>query len=158
MRPEKTAWGGGWQEFGPWPTAEVLAPLNIEPDNLGVVARLDSQDDTSSGPVAPVIVYSGSFGTNRAEYMVHLLPPETLAKVDYEVANLDARKRIARGELCKDVPGHSKPCIAGNMPFAITFDLSGQPSGNYRLMIDTRVYEQTVGPSHEYFFWHEARR
>jgi hypothetical protein len=158
MRPARTDWNAGWQEFSPWPTADVLVPLQISPDNLGVVARLDSEQDGGSGAIAPVIVYAGRYPQVAARYVAQFLPPSTLAKVDYDLINVDAGTRVASGRLCEETPGQSKPCVAGNTPFEIAVDLSGQPSGNYRLVIDTRVYDHASGPSQQYFFWHEAKR
>lgn len=158
MRSARTDWNAGWQEFSPWPTADVLAPLQISPDNLGVVARLDSEHEEGSGLIAPVLVYAETYPPVATRYVAQFLPPSTLTKVNFDLANVDTGTRVASGRLCNDTPGQSKPCVAGNTPFEITLDLSGQPSGSYRLVIDTRVYGHASGPSQQYSFWHESKR
>ena len=156
MRPVKTAWNAGWQEFSPWPTADVLAPLQISPENLGVVARLDQEQD-GSGSIAPVIVYAGRYPADAARS--RSAPPAAQHPLRSRLHARQHRRRHARGQRTAVQAGAeaARPCVAGNVPFEIVLDLARQPAGNYRLVLDTKEYGRTKGPSHQYFFRHEAQ-
>jgi hypothetical protein len=158
MRPVQTRWPGGWQQFAPWPTADVLAHAKIEPAQLGVLARLDEDLDDGSGSIVPVIVYAGQPPARASRYVAHFLPRNTLSRVNYSVENVRTGARVIDNSLCEDRPGKAAPCRPGNVPFELELDLAAHLAGDYRLVIDTREHGRASGPSQQYFFRHEPAR
>jgi hypothetical protein len=156
MRPTRTHWAAGWQEFASWPTAAVLQPAQIDPGDLGILARLD-EDAEGSGTVAPVIVYADRYPPLTSRYVAHFVSRRTLSKVNYRVANVETGATLVDTELCADEPGRARPCVAGNMPFEIAMDLGTRPAGTYRLVVDTREHGYASGPSQQYVFRHTPR-
>jgi len=144
MNPLQTSWDSGWQEFGPWPTSEVLQPLNIAPDEVGVVARL-TNDRPGSGTIAPILLYERNYPRESTNYTVHFLPRNTLSRIDYSVI------RDSDGEV---VVSRRLRNLAANVPFEVTFSLAGQESGTYRLLVNTRELGRTYGASRQFAFYH----
>jgi hypothetical protein len=157
MQPVLKDWSAGWQEFAPWPTKDVLVPARIDPADVGVVARLDDNVEEGSGWVAPVLVYTSERPVRPPRYVLDFLPRNSLAKVDYMVANITTGAILVQRAKCDDRPGRAETCAQANVPFEIAFDMPPfSPRGSYRLVIDTRELNSIDGPSQEYFFHHES--
>ena len=145
MRPFETSWRSGWNEFSPWPAREVLVPLGITPERLGVLVRLDS-DRQGSGHVSPAILYATSYPPAISSYEMTFLPNVTLSDVSYTLTNTQTGMKAASGQMKN---------VAANVPFDLVLDLSGQPAGEYRMLIKGQELGRTKGPSRQYFFYHE---
>jgi hypothetical protein len=144
MEPVRRDWNAGWQEFGPWPTAEVLDRLNLPLRDIGVVCRLDNEG-TGSGSVAPVWVYAEPPPRQALPYTLYFRPREDLSEVEYKVVGPEQQRPAADGQL-RD--------LAGGVPFSIRLDLSHQPEGLYTLSLLARYSDRPSGPKRSYTFFH----
>lgn len=149
MKPLQTSWNSGWQEFHSWPTKEVLQPLKIPLNEVGIIARLET-DRPGSGTIAPIVLYEGegNYPIESGTYKLHLLPKNTLSRVDYSVIRVTDSKSVISNRLQN---------LAANVPFVVNFNLSGHESGNYRLLINSKEWGRTRGPSREYLFYHRRQ-
>ena len=49
-------WSEGWNYFGPWPTSDVIDPLKLEVNNLGITVT-ESKSPNDSGQLFPAILF-----------------------------------------------------------------------------------------------------
>ncbi len=145
MHPNKTEWLKGWQEFGPWPTSEVLKPLKITIDELGIVARL-RKDWPGSGTVIPLYIYHSKLISKIEGYTIHLKSKENLDKVQYTLYRLGSTIPI------KENTVFSK--FYGGVAFPIKLDLADQKSGYFNLVIDCEFESKIGGPKRKFTFYH----
>jgi hypothetical protein len=145
MRPLQKTWDAGWQEFGPWPTTDVLVPLGIPLESIGVVARVGTESE-GSGAITPVALYANSRPTDCATYSMWLLPTNTLSTLDVVVAS--AAGHIFHRDRLLALPA--------NAPFQVTFSLKAAPDGEYRAFLDGRELDRTTGPARRFTFHHQA--
>ncbi len=157
LREEKQYWmeskpqpwrGGAWNEFGPWPTADVIAREGIPSDNLGVVVR--PRGKSSSVTILPALVYHRHRPVSVDHYSVYLRPNTTLRAVDYWADSASGAKtaHLAKGRLAGEK-------IAGE-PFIIDLDFTGVKSGLVRLIINGTFKNHAGGPVRQFEFFHEA--
>jgi len=150
MEAKPQNWEQGWNEFSPWPVKDVLAELNINPDNLGVLVRLDK--NYGSGLVSPVILccqssQSTQRPSNIVQYKAYFRPGISLSGGFFEVY-----KERGNGEIIRKEPIGSQVPPG---PFPIVFELNSNWQGWVRLRIVVHPKdEKTPGPSREYDFYH----
>ncbi len=147
MKPLQTSWSSGWQEFDSWPTSDFLQPLDISLDEVGIVARLGT-DRPGSGTIAPILLYEKNYPVESMKYTVHLLPKNTLSRVDYSVIRITDNEVVESRRLLN---------LAANVPFAVVFSLAGHKSGQYRLLINSKELGRTSGPSRQFIFYHRRQ-
>jgi hypothetical protein len=77
---------GGWSEFEGWPVSDVLKPVGISADNLGVIVRLKSNAEYATD-LAPAILLSSVQPPPVAihEYVLFLTVYRKLSNIDYYV-------------------------------------------------------------------------
>lgn len=162
LREQKQYWmgskpakwqAGAWNEFGPWPTSEVLSREGIPAWNLGVLIRL-REDTANGGELAPAFVYHSPSGTvppSVSKYTVYLRPNATLKKVSYSLYRVVNNQRVEVKAL--SFVGEK---IAGE-PFPIEFEVRGLPEGPMRLHIQGAFKNRTGGPIREYGFYHKPQ-
>lgn len=146
MRPVRTRWPMGWQVFGSWPQADVLQPLGIDPNVLGVVARL-REDRDGARFVSPVLVFARDPPRQIGAYRLILRSRETLAEIGYVVV------RDRDGATVKRVDQRHE--YAAESPIVIDLDFAGQPAGSYRIGVKARIKNLNEGPKRTYQFHHQ---
>lgn len=145
MKPIKTSYGSGWQEFNSWPVGDVIEPVGIDPNGIGIVAK-KRFDRPGSGIIVPVIFYEKNFPEQRENYTAYLLPKNTLSYINFSVIRVDDGEIV-----CPDKELTNK---SANLPFKISFSLRGQKKGIYKIMITTEELGRTIGPDRYYTFYH----
>jgi hypothetical protein len=146
MHPDTTYWREGWCEFSPWPTGEVLKPLGIAPNQLGIVARL-RKDWVGSGGVIPLCIYHTRPIAKVEKYTLHLRSKENLSKVQYTLRRLGSKEPVI-GRITL----RSK--FYGAVAFPITFDLDDQRPGYFKLIVKCEFEGKIGGPKRNFVFYH----
>ena len=82
MKPLKTNWKTGFQEFSKWPTREVINPLSIKMREIGIVGRI-SRDRIGSGDVVPLVMYHSESPITVDSYTLVLRPKRALSLIEY---------------------------------------------------------------------------
>jgi len=151
MESKSATWeAGAWNEFGPWPTREVLSREGIRSWNLGVVIRPRKQI-LNGGELVPAFVYHSTLPRSVAKYTIYLRPNSTLKKVTYSLYRIVKNQRVE--VKTSSVFGEK---IAGE-PFPIEFEVRDLPEGPMRLYIEGEFKNRTGGPIREYRFYHKPQ-
>jgi len=145
MKPTKKDWRSGWQLFSPWPTTEVINPLKIKVENIGVVAR-KKEDRIGSGQIVPLVFYHSNLVSKINSYELFLRPKETLRRVDYNLYPDGSRKPVISKSM--------RTTLISMEPFLIPLDMTNVSTGQYKLMIKCKIKDKTDGPSRTYTFYH----
>jgi|GEM_PF-1983195 len=146
MEAKPKQWKPGWNEFSPWPVKDVLGKLDIPPDNLGVLVRLDDND--GSGQISPVILYCQSLPSKITKYKAYFRPSIALSGGIYEIYKGCNEKKeiIERGLIGVQSAG---------VPFLIIFELKNDWKGLVKFRILVHLKNRiTPKPSREYCFYH----
>lgn len=145
-KPQK--WQIGWNEFGPWPSGEVISKLNLPANNIGVLVR--SEKVYGSGPVSPAILYYSAPPQTITEYTAYFRPGKALASGRYELYR-DCKESdlIKKGRIGRQSAG---------VPFVIRFALPEEWEGLVKLRVTVKVKGEItpVPPLREYCFYHSA--
>ncbi|MCX6627147.1 MAG: hypothetical protein NTW28_05915 [Candidatus Solibacter sp.] len=150
MESKPRSWRrGAWNEFGPWPTTEVIAREGIASDNLGVVVR--PRGEAWASTILPALVYHQHRPESVNRYSLYIRPNTTLRTVQYSADRVSDAKTV---DLAKGMLVSEK--IAGE-PFLIDLDFTGVKSGPVRLIISGTFKNRTGGPVRKYEFYHRAR-
>jgi hypothetical protein len=148
MRPVRTKWDPGWNLFTPWSARDVLQPLGVRLDNLGVLASSPATTVTTVlKELVPIVPTGSASPDSRGTYYFFFRTRDDLRKADWSV-------RAASGS--PDARQGSLRAVSGGAPAVIQFDLSGSPEGYYRVYVDCRYEGQAGGPEGEYRFYHRA--
>jgi len=147
MKPNMNQWQKGWQEFAPWPTKDVLRPIRLSIDHLGIVGRLH-HDRIGSGEIAPLIIYHSRLPSKLQSYILYLTSKEDLRKLDYKLFKEDENEPVIQ---------HQIRNLFGGVPFSINLDLSSFTVGYYKLQLDGRYKNKFGGPHRSYTFYHNPR-
>lgn len=145
MKPLQHKWPSGWHEFSPWPTKDVLKPLGISLDDLGIVGKLN-RDRIGSGEIAPLIIYHSSMPSQVNKYTLHFLPRDNLKRMEYRLYKVYPETLVAQQRIMM---------LSGGSPFSITLDLSNQNEGYYKLIMDGKFKNRVGGPQRTYYFFHK---
>lgn len=144
MEAKPQTWQVGWNEFGPWPVAEVLAKLEVPPDNLGVLIRLEKE--SGSGAVSPAILYHSSLPTEIEHYTIYFKPGKSLTGGEYEIyKGCQSREFFEGGRIGRQT---------AEIPFPIKFSLPESWEGLVMFKITVNVKNKVTPASHEYCFYH----
>jgi hypothetical protein len=146
MKPQLTKWSRGWREFGPWPTNEVLVPLDLSLNELGVIGRIDTIDRIGSGEIVPLIIYYSKLPENVTNYVLKFIPNQDLKKVEYKFFKKDNNNPFFSDQIIE---------LFGKVPFPIPIDFSQQEEGSYKIVLDCRYKNRIGGPQRSYRFYHK---
>ena len=82
---------GGWSEFTGWPVSDVLKPNAIPADNLGVIVRLNNNNEYTED-LAPAILLSSDQSTPSTieSYVIYLTVNKKLKNLDYQITGRSA--------------------------------------------------------------------
>jgi len=143
MRPIRTSWSRGWNNFSPWETRAVISPLNISLSNIGVLAQVGSTD--SSDELAPVEFTDPTKLKSAPSYSFTFRTKYDLKSISYRVISPDTRANIVTGNLSS---------VAGGAPATVEFSLKGNPVGRYQLSLDCLYDGRPGGPQRTFAFYH----
>jgi hypothetical protein len=146
MKPLKTKWLKGWCEFGPWSMNEVLIPMDLTLNELGVIGRIDTTDRIGSGEIVPLIIYYSRLPENVTQYVLKFVPNQDLKKVEYKLYKKGNNTPLFSDQIIE---------LFGKVPFPIAIDLSRQKEGSYKILLDCKYKNRIGGPQRSYIFYHK---
>lgn len=146
MRPVKKTWlQDQWQQFSQWPTKDVIEPLKIRVNRVGLVGRLNRENE-GSGKIVPLHLFYSDLPDSIISYTLHFKPKEDLRSLIFKIIDLENNETIESGEIMR---------LSGLESHAIRFDFSKKHPGLYRIVLDGKLkYDPTMGPYREYTFYH----
>ena len=130
-----------WGTFGPWPTADLLTPEQIPPDNLAVIAY-------QGRLVLPTFVYSWP----------QTLPAEIVSYVLFVQSDKSASRLLARISNAAGLVVWSKPIeapVVAGVPFRLAVDIGSKKDGDYLLTFVG--WKDASGPSNPTVFYHRSK-
>ena len=133
-----------WNEFGPWPTGEVLTREGIPASNLGVL--IEVADDGRE--LAPAFVYHSELPASVDRYTLILRPNKTLSQVTYTLYRLAGDEELE----VERQPLGSRPA---SRPFPIRLDAESLDEGPLRLVIEAAVKNRREEILRQYDFYHK---
>lgn len=141
---------GKWNEFGPWPTREVINREGIPSSNLGILVRLKKKA-VNGRNIAPAFLYHTTLPASVKTYTMHLRPYSNLKKVTYTLYKIENEQEV-------EVKADS---LYGNLiagePFLIKLEVQGLPENRLRLVIQGAYKNKSGGPHLEYNFYHKPQ-
>jgi hypothetical protein len=146
MESKPRQWTTAWNRFERWDTRAVIDAQHVSPANIGVVVRLDDQNE--SGALAPAFVYHTALPRDVGAYRMVFRPGMTLAGA--ECAVYDARPARVDPVLKQAIPGD----LARHEPFYVSLDLRRQPAGALTIVIRGFVKNRSQIVTREYRFFH----
>ncbi len=118
-------WHQGFNDYQ-WPTREIIKPLGLKLNQLGVVARLKKRSDTGTEYVAPVVFYGSTPPTTINGYLFAFKVDDS-ARLSYAIYHGNSVSPVAEGNLGRQFPGK---------PFVVRWDSSRAKEGPYELVVD----------------------
>lgn len=124
MEVKPLGWSpGSWNEFKPWPTGDVILREDVAPDNIGVLIRLDGNDQ-----LLPAFTYHSSVPDRATRYAMHLRTGKHLRSVRFTLSGVGA-----------DSKPLTKPLVLGpqtaGIPFRADLDARGFADGLLSLKV-----------------------
>lgn len=149
MKVKQESWPTGrWNEFGPWPTGDIINKENVESNRLGVLIS------AGGNRLLPAFVYHSTLPATVSGYRMHLRSNK----------NFDVMRVSLYGNQDKGRPTPKPKALPGqvaNMPFSINLDVRGYGEGPMRIVIERCLRKETDKkrctdklPDHEYLFYH----
>jgi hypothetical protein len=133
---------GSWNDFSPWPTADVIDTIGIKPENLAVAAscRLDS------GILAylPLDISTATNAESNAVYTLQFATTWPLHSLEESVTGPSGRTIALPLMQCAAGPA----CVLyeADSVFSLTIDMTKQPAGLYKLHLIGRVPNSSFRP------------
>lgn len=151
MKSKPDDWkAGAWNEFGPWPTFEVLDREQIAAWNLGVYVDLSCCADELR--LAPAVLYHSAPPKRIETYTLFLRPNWTLKRLEYTVtrAGDDGGEALLEDQVLREMR------VAE--PIQLDFDAAGLPDETWlRIEVVGSVKGQTEKAVFEALFFHKAK-
>ena len=145
MRPEQVRWEKGWKKFSRWPVDDVLVHLDISPENLCVLGRLDRPDD-GSGDIVPLVLYAKKPLARISGYQLVFRPGRDLRRLVYELHCLESGQETT-------VATHYN--LLKKNPVDLDLDMSGMQEGYFRLVVTGKYKNSTEEIYRSYRFYHQ---
>lgn len=147
MESKPEGWRPGrWNEFGPWPTRDILDREGVESWNLGVAIWLE---EGSGSELTPAFVYHSRPPTSVAGYTIYLRSNRTLKGLDYTLY------RIVDGREVEETASSLSGNLIAGEPFAVKLDAEGWAAGLRRLVVEGSYKNLEGGPFREFRFYHQ---
>jgi hypothetical protein len=148
MSPIRTRWLSGWNEFGPWPTGDVLRPLGLLLNDIGLTGRICTKYQIGSGRIAPLIIYHSGLPEKISRYQFYFISIQDLEEVTYKIYENDRDSPFYTDKISME--------LYGGVPFPITVDLSDNNEGLIRMVLDCKYKNRVGGPQRTYTFYHKT--
>ena len=140
MRPLKTEWEQGWQEFGPWPMQDFLEKENIKMKSIGVLIS------DKNSLYLPAIIHDGKIDNkSEAKYATYFETPFEIKSLVYSVVNEQTGKIVYTKKKGKK-RAQSVFRLKFNMP-------ADAEEGKYTLDINIK-FPYNGDNRHHYSFYH----
>ncbi len=140
MQTKNGVWKeGSWNTFSHWPTKDVIDPLGIHSDNMGVVAQYRIANQR---PVfLPVDVYPVGKQVSKRTYTIHFVTGQDLQSMEIAVTNSRGLPIKLHQPMPKCNKSFNPNCklYAASSTQAIDLDLSSEPEGEYQLKLTGHV-------------------
>jgi hypothetical protein len=143
MQSKPNTWRlGEWNDFGPWPTRDILDQLGIMPGNLALLASF--RRSTGDLIYLPVEVLVHGAPLSSSTYTVEVKSSWNLHAIETSIINPSGKIEELPIQGCSFGP----TCILydADTPFSINLNLNGQPEGVYRFHIVGRVPNNSLRP------------
>lgn len=138
---------GAWNNLGPWSTKDMLIPLGVQPNNLGVVVWLDKP----RGEVAPAFAGAPPSSETPIRYTVVLRATKPGPGLEFTLYKKDGKDTKLlegkRGPFEKDVPQRIELAIDSAVRDGEPLELVIQPT-----------FDKTLPPASVYTFVHKKGR
>lgn len=153
MRSKPGHWQPGrWNEFGPWPTSDVLDPLGIRASNLALTA---SYGDATGGRVyMPVSVSTLPAVSKSDSYIFQFNTAWPVHSLERKLTGPDGHTESLPIIGCQATP----LCILydADSSHAFAIDMTNRPEGLYRLHLTGHVPNNSFTPELFVTFYHRA--
>lgn len=154
MRSKAAQWRlGSWNDFGPWPTADVIDPQGIQPTNFAIAASYSMSD--GSRVYLPVELLASKAPSSTAVYTVQF-------STAYELHSLDVTLTSPSG-VVQTLPSAQCPGFATCTLFeadssqSLTIDLQNRAPGIYQVHLVGHVPGSTLHPELSIKIYHQMR-
>jgi hypothetical protein len=155
MQSKNVSWKQGtWNVFGQWPTRDMIDPLGIEADNLGVLAEYRNANRM---PVClPVDVYSDGKELGKHPYTFHFITGQDLQSLDISVTNkAGAEVNLPKPKLmCNKRFNPNCKLYAAGSTHAFDLDMSSLLEGEYHVKLTGHVPGNPTPTSLEIVLYH----
>lgn len=144
---EKETWQQGFNTYE-WSTETVLKPLNLVPEQLGVVAQfiqVNEQNNQATDSIVPVILYHSDYPQKINSYRFAFKVGNN-ANLNYAIYADDNETPLLEDKLGKKMGGE---------PFVITWDCSHAMAGNYELVVDGYMLRNNTPIYQSIKFYHQ---
>lgn len=122
-------WKRGWNQFGPWPTADVIARLEVEIDNLGVTVT-ESEEPSDSGQVFPAVLYEKNIPPLNGEYHFTVKSNTGLQPLSWTLYRVEGGKNIKINSQSMYLNK-----LSVDTPYDIRLSAASLSEGSYKLRI-----------------------
>lgn len=140
--------GGGWREWGPWPTADVILRERVATGNLGFLIRPERREGEPL-VLIPAFIHHSTPPDALSGYTLVLRPGRKLKNVSWEVRRVgdDAAEPCAHGtDRAPRWPG---------VPFAIELPAAGLEAGWLKLLLHGEVPNRRDPVAFTFRFFHQ---
>jgi hypothetical protein len=126
---------GSWNSFEPWSTRDVIDPLGLEPDNIGVLATY--QANGHSPIFLPVDVFTTNAPTGKTSYSLHFVTGQALQSIEITVTDASGKRTTVQGTnlSCNKTANPNCKLYAAGSTQDIEIDLFTLPEGIYHVQI-----------------------
>lgn len=138
-------WKTGFGNEVVLPTADVIKPLGIKMNTLGVLVRLKINKPSADEYVAPAVFYHADTPAKITGYIFHMSIAED-AKIKWKVFKKAGNEEVAQGGKAPE----------GGVTFAVLWNALDAPSGAYRLVINGYLLEDYQRISKVINFYHKV--
>jgi hypothetical protein len=145
---------GDWNVFGPWPTKDVIDALEIDADNLAVLASYER--DGASSVYLPVDIYEDESQLTGHTYMFHFVTGKPLQSLEISVTDATGAKVESQTRTLKCPTSINVNCklYLGGSAQSFPLDLSRQPQGLYHLRLIGRIPGSLEIVSEDFVIYH----
>lgn len=120
--------GGCWDEWGPWPTGDVILKEKIPAVNLGILVQPEG-DQGGELVLIPAFVYHSSLPESVSHYIFVLAPGRKLRQVSWELLRLD--DPLAAPLRAGTLPGTREP----GLPIAMRLPIQDLEAGWMKVLV-----------------------
>jgi hypothetical protein len=154
MKSKSAPWQiGQWNQFGPWPTADVIDPKGIQPSNLTILAKYSKPD--GSLVYMPVTISGENPSNSSNRYTLHFATSLEIHSLNVTITDPNGNIETLPLTQCTAYP----TCVLyeADSSHALTLDMSNRASGVYRVHLIGHVPNSTSRPELSIQIFHEMR-
>lgn len=140
--------GGSWQEWGPWPTGEVILKERIPAINLGILVQPERRRSEEL-VLVPAFVYHSAPPDAADHYLLVLAPGRRLRRVSFELRRLDDPR--AEPVFARTLPGAKEP----GLPISMRLPVRDLEAGWMKVLVSGDVPNRRDPVALELRFFHQ---